>query len=63
MATPMNTLFLKLGWKSTWRDLRAGELRLNGASASWKKMRPVSGVTCVSYAACASASDSVCTNA
>ena len=24
----MNRLFLKLGWQSTWRDLRAGELRL-----------------------------------
>ena len=24
----MNFLFLKLGWKSTLRDLRAGELRL-----------------------------------
>ena len=24
----MNWLFLKLGWQSTWRDLRAGELRL-----------------------------------
>jgi putative ABC transport system permease protein len=24
----MKTLFLQLGWQSTWRDLRAGELRL-----------------------------------
>ena len=24
----MNRLFFKLGWQSTWRDLRAGELRL-----------------------------------
>jgi putative ABC transport system permease protein len=24
----MNTLFLKLGWKTLLRDLRAGELRL-----------------------------------
>jgi len=27
-AIPMNLLFFKLGWSSTWRDLRAGELRL-----------------------------------
>ena len=25
---PMNTLFLKLGWRTLLRDLRAGELRL-----------------------------------